>query len=272
MSYNPLWAVTRGLIYGDGSDGALSTAGSTASSPHFYTTIAVTAGTYNIACFHVYGSGTATLTGTLGTTNGNAGSGTTGGAIVAAGTLPGAPAGQNGAIGATNSTVGTTGIGLTGGTGGGGIVAGGNQAAGATSTVYSRCQEAFLAAALNGVNSGTGQCAQVTFGGGASGGRGSGIGGVAGGGSGSQGGSLFLAVKTLVNGGGTGVITGTGGNGGNGAAAEGGGGGGGGSGSLVVADTGATAITPTLTPGNGGTGITSGGNGVAGSALGVTCS
>lgn len=254
-------------FWGDGSDGALTSASGTTTLTRdmFYTNVTLS-GTAVLDCagFRVFingtldisaaqagaitrkggngGAGAATTTGgTAGTacTNNNA-NGTTvlGGGVASAGGAGGTAAGVQAAAGSvvTFGIGGDSGAGGVGGTGSGG--AGGALRAGTVIGQRQVCRRAIMAATF-GTSSGTGS-AITHFAGapapGGSGGGGDGTAGGGGGGGGASGGGIEIYARTLVHGGSTpaACITAVGGNGGNGgtpgAGNRGGGGGGAGAG------------------------------------------
>ena len=275
MTYDPRWTTNRNLAYGDGSDGALASAGVTFANPHFYTTIGVNSGTLNVALFHAYGTGQMTLTATIGTTNGPSAVTSTAPGIMSPGTLPGQQPGTNGGTG--SGRTGFSSLGLTGLQGGGGKTAGGQFANGSAVTNALTGNKSILSLISGqlGVQNTT-LIPDAMFGTtvpGSGPGIGDGDGVNNGGSAGSCGGAIWFAVASVNLNGGT--VSATGGNGGNGTAGNtGGGGAGGGGGAWMCADfyLPTAAITTSLSVGTAGTGFGAGGGGntgVAGTLLQV---
>ena len=257
-------------MYGDGSDGSLSTSGNvTLSRAMFYTDLTVNNGhTLTAAAFpiHVLGTLTVASGGVIsaagGTATGSAGGAAGGGSgsILGAGVAGGA---GGTAAGSAGANIALRGQGAAGGAGGSGS-SGAGGAAGSLTTLP--------AAAGNGMfRTLLGRSGNIPAGGvlyvinGGSGGGGGGGDGTAGGGGGGGGGILVIfARRVVVDSGGT--ITAGGGNGFSPVAGNRGGGGGGGGGVLIItAESYSNSGTVTAAGGTGGTKTGTGTNGTNGS-------
>jgi hypothetical protein len=288
-------------IYGDGSDGNVTTVGNvTLTKDMYYDNLTVSAeDILNPSGYRIFVKNTLTVNGKIAREGNTGGNGSTtikvttpgaGGAALVAATLPGGIAGVAGGKGSgnyTNCSGQTNGVngssqsvclgnnGVAGGAGGddgfGGHSATGGTGGTATPSVqgagilsFLQLGREFLAGGINlfTVSAGTG-------------GGGSGQAGPAGGGSGSSGGYVLISAKKIVISA-TGEISvkgGTGGNGGNGNSTEssGAGGGAGGNGGVLALIYGLLENNGTLTytggtGGTGGTGTGGSGNGINGTS------
>jgi hypothetical protein len=272
-------------IFGDGSDSDVTISVDTnLTVDKFYNNLTINSGkTLNPSGFRIFVKGTLTNNGTI-ARNGIAGSGTTGGDVLASGSLYGALVGANGGAGGEHwgnytGQIGFTGASLakglgsngsSGGAGGAGAWAAGGAGVGGsvTGTVYNYPRNSVAAYMLyDGLPAGDIIKSNAAAGGGGGGGHGNGGGhGGNGGGAGSGGGIVEIFARTLVN---NGSIEAKGGAGADGTVGEnysslgnhggsgGGGGGGGGNGGIII-------LIYASKTGAGTTDITAGAKGIGG--------
>jgi hypothetical protein len=284
----PTWGSAATAVYGDGIDGSIAfdgnttpVAGATRSGSTYTMTRDIVASAISVSNgvtvkpsgYRIYCNGTITNNGTI-QANGNDGSGSTGGALLATtGFLGNATTvGTKGGNGGANAN-GAAGTNLTanagGGAGGAGGTGGGKTAGAAGSVIAPTAANGGtielhrFSTAVEGYWS-TSSATVIAPLGGSGGGGGGGGAGSTGGGAGGGGGLLLINAFKIDNS--NGVISASGGNGANGTGTNAGGGGGGGGGVMWLiyhSFIGTGTHAPKVDGGTGGTGV---GNGLAGSS------
>jgi len=253
-------------LFGDGSDGALTVAGTvTLTRDTYYTNLTVPAGQIlQPGGCRIWVRGTLTVdVGGIIRTNGVNASGSSGGGAVTA-AVWGSSSGAGGNGTATNGNAGTNRTecipGFTGSGGAGGAGSGGTAGGGGTVTAAVANRGTVRNPISGGVGNYFSTAGLIQLQPGAGGGAGGGDGGTAGRGGGSGAGGIFIFAREVVN---NGTISANGGAGATLAAAGIGGGGGGGGGVIIIGFHAFSGSTPTVLGGAGGAG--GGGGGLTGS-------